>query len=363
MIRLADIVIARGQAFREEYASTLWPSQYKALNAIENCRTSEMGGGIYQCGQCETTHYRYHSCRNRHCPQCQYQAGENWLQKQQERLLPTHYFMLTFTLPDPLRRIALGNQKELYSLLFRCAAEATQQLAQDARRIGGEIGMIGVLHTWGRNLSYHPHVHFLVPGGGLTSTKKWCKTSQNFFLPVKALSILFRAKMRDALKKTPHFDQIPADVWSKPWVVHSQAAGKGDHALKYLAPYIFRVAISDRRITRFADGHVTFRYRKSDTGQWCTCRLGVFEFLRRFLLHVLPTGFVKIRYYGIFSPGKRSTLAHCLRLLAVNVEGDNETGKHQEDMSKSEPYQPICPICQMPLFFVRRLNAKVYAPP
>ncbi len=358
MVRLAEIVQEQGGAYQERYRDQLLPSHKQALRAIEQCRTSALGGAVYHCRSCDVSHYQYHSCRNRHCPQCQYQVGENWLQKRLDGLLPTHYFMLTFTLPEPLRPVARSNQKLIYSLLFRCAAEATQQLARDERHIGGSIGLIGVLHTWGRNLSYHPHVHFLVPGGGLTREGVWRKTSHNFFLPVKALSVLFRAKMRDALKKIDLFEQLPADVWRNPWVVHCQPVGKGETALKYLAPYIFRVAISDRCITHFTNGKVTFRFRQSDTGQWRSCRLETYEFLRRFLQHVLPKGFVKVRYYGLFSPSSKEKLAHCLQLLSLE-----QPKEKKRSASISVPYQPTCPSCGVQLRLVYRLQVNARCPP
>lgn len=358
MVRLADIVRQCGEAYQERYREQILPSHKQALRAIKQCRTPEMGGALYHCDVCDVHHYQYHSCRNRHCPQCQHQIGEVWLQKRLDGLLPTHYFMLTFTLPEPLRFIARSNQKLLYSLMFRCAANATQQLAKDERYVSGKIGLIGVLHTWGRNLSYHPHIHFLVPGGGLTSKGEWCKTSHNFFLPVKALSVMFRAKLRDALKKTELFKQIPVAVWQAPWIVHCQPVGKGETALKYLAPYIFRVAISDRRIVRFANRKVTFRFRQSDTGKWRRCRLEVFEFLHRFLQHVLPKGFVKVRYYGLFSPSCKERLAHCLRLL---LQEQPKVRTHS--VRASTPYRPTCPSCGIQLSLVFRLQVKARCPP
>ncbi|MEM7114372.1 MAG: IS91 family transposase [Chloroflexota bacterium] len=359
MVTLADIVAHVGAAYRHKFASHLLPSHHRALVAIQQCRTPVLGGHVYDCQACQTAHYQYHSCRNRHCPQCQHQAGEQWLQKQQARLLPTHYFLLTFTLPEPLRAIARANQRLIYNLLFRCAAQATQQLSQDERFIGGQIGMVGVLHTWGRNLSYHPHVHFLVPGGGLDSQNEWRATSHNFLLPVKAVSKLFRAKFRDALRSHALFDTIPNAVWDSDWVVHAQPVGKGQHALKYLAPYIFRVALSNRRLVRFDNNKVTFRYRLSDTGQWRLCTLEVFEFLRRFLQHVLPKGFVKVRYYGLFAPGKRSHLAHCQQLLATL---DSTCWPLLKATNMTASYQPLCPTCGQPLRLVQTLRPRIRSP-
>ncbi len=360
MVTLAEIVSQVGDAYRTEFAAQLLPSHQQALRAIEQCRTEALGGHVYYCHTCDETHYHYHSCRNRHCPQCQFQAGEQWLQRQQARLLPTHYFMLTFTLPEPLRQVARANQRLIYNLLFRCAAQATQQLARDDRFVGGQIGMVGVLHTWGRNLSYHPHVHFLVPGGGLDANDQWQATSHNFFVPVKALSKLFRAKFRDALRETALFPSIPTSVWHTEWVVHSQPVGQGQHALKYLALYIFRVALSNRRIIKFDNNKVTFRFRQSDTGRWRSCTLAVFEFLRRFLQHVLPKGFVKVRYYGLFAPCKRPQLATCQQLLlTVTASSLSADEAHSDKLS----YQPLCPVCGQPLRLVCTLRARSRWPP
>ncbi|MEM8501489.1 MAG: IS91 family transposase [Pseudomonadota bacterium] len=360
MVTLAEIVSEVGDEYRSQYATQLLPSHRQALTAIEQCRTPWLGGHVYYCESCDATHYQYHSCRNRHCPQCQFQAGEQWLQRQQARLLPTHYFMLTFTLPEQLRPIARANQRLMYNLLFRCAAQATQQLAQDRRHVGGQIGMVGVLHTWGRSLAYHPHVHFLVPGGGLDANSQWQATSHNFFVPVKALSKLFRAKFRYELRKTELFNAIPTSVWRCDWVVHSQPVGQGQHALKYLAPYIFRVALSNRRLVKFENHKVTFRYRQSDTGQWRSCRLDAFEFLRRFLQHVLPKGFVKVRYYGLFAPAKRAQLAHCQQLLSITTE-PNSVSNNEGDSKPT--YQPLCAICQQPMQLIYTLRRRSRCPP
>ncbi len=211
-------------------------------------------------------------------------------------LLPVPHFMLTFTLPSELRSVARSHQKLIYDLLFRISAAAVQHLARDSRFVGGQIGMVGVLHTWGRNLSYHPHVHYLVPGGGVAADgQTWLSCRKNFLVPVKALSRIFRAKFRDALRKMDCFALVPASVWKQEWVVHCQSVGSGFKALKYLAPYIFRVAISNNRILKLTDDKVTFRYRASDTGKTRFCTLAAEEFIRRFLQHVLPKGFVYAR--------------------------------------------------------------------
>jgi len=268
--------------------------------------------------------------------------------------------MVTFTLPSTLHDMARQHQAIIYGLLFRASAEALQELAWDPRYVGGKIGMVGVLHTWGRMLNYHPHVHYLVPGGGLSSDgREWLSARRTFFIPVKALSILFRAKFRDALKKTGLFEQVPAEVWQQAWVTHCKPVGKGYGALRYLAPYIFRVAISNRRILKVADGQVTFRYQPSGCNRWKICTLSAAEFLRRFLQHVLPKGFVKVRYYGLLSPSYRSRLPYLHALLDAG-ESTPEDCPHEQKASGSAPQ---CPTCGHPMRWVQRLRPRSRCPP
>lgn len=229
-----------------------------------------------------------------------------------------------------------SHQKCIYHLLFRASAEATQELARDPRFVGGKIGMVGVLHTWTRDLNYHPHVHYLVPGGGLSEDQQsWLPSREDFLVHVKLLSILFRAKFRDMLRETELFNQVPASVWSKEWVVHCQAVGDGRAALKYLAPYIFRVAISNHRILKMEDGRVTFCYKDRESGEDQFRTLDAEVFIRRFLQHVLPKGFVKVRYYGFFSSGNRPRprLRRVRQLLGAdpNWEQKEKTVDSEED--------------------------------
>lgn len=353
MIELADIFRRYGPQYRDKFGSNMLPSHRQAMRAIEQCRTPALGGHVYHCPDCGETLYHYHSCRNRHCPKCQNKNAERWLEKQQDMLLPVPYFLLTFTLPSELRRVARGQQKLFYHLLFRASADAIQHLAQDPRFVGGQMGMVGVLHTWGRNLSYHPHVHYLVPGGGLAADgKTWLPARKNFLLPVKALSKIFRAKFRDALRKTPCFAQVPAAVWEQQWVVHCQPVGRGIGALKYLAPYIFRVAISNNRILKMEDDMVTFRYRASDTGKLKTCTLATEEFIRRFLQHVLPKGLVKVRYYGFLAPGLRPRLAALHQQLEgspatvpSSTEAADTDPADRQNVAKSPNHVVRCPSC------------------
>ena len=273
-LELAEIFRRYGAAYRQKYAAGLLPSHRQTMRDIERCRTDALGGQVYSCPTCGEVGYSYHSCRNRHCPKCQHEQAQEWLALQQELLLPVPYFLLTFTLPAELRTLTSRNQKVLYGILFRASAEATQQLASDPRFIGGQVGLVGVLHTWTRNLAYHPHVHYLVPGGGWSADQQsWQAARNNFFLPVKALSRLFRARFQQHLRQTPFFSQIPTDVWHDDWVVHCKPVGNGKTALKYLAPYVYRVALSNRRLIKLVDtgnmetSCITFQYRASDTGQ------------------------------------------------------------------------------------------------
>ena len=364
MTTLADLVHQYGTAYLGKYGDRMLPSHRRVLRDIAQCRTAALGGHVYYCPDCQKTHYQYHSCQNRHCPQCQHDRGQQWLVRQQELLLPVPYFMVTFTLPAELRDLLRRNQQTGYNILFRASAAALQDLAWDPRYVGGQIGMVGVLHTWGANLSYHPHVHYLVPAGGLAANKEsWIKTRHDFLVPVKALSILFRAKFRDALKETDLFDQIPAQVWRKDWVVHCKAVGNGLSALKYLAPYIFRVAISNNRILKVADGKVTFRYRESDTRKWRTSTLTAEEFLRRFLQHVLPKGFVKVRYYGLFSPSLRHYLAVIRLWLDTSAAEETNTDTSSDDADGDWQRQVLCPICGQVMQWVKKLRPKSRCPP
>jgi uncharacterized C2H2 Zn-finger protein len=316
-LELATIFRDYGPAYRARFGSGLLPSHRRVMRAIEQCRTEALGGQVYACPQCDHVQYRYHSCRNRHCPKCQHQQAQQWLDRQQELRLPAPYFLLTFTLPAELRPLARHQQKLFYALLFRASAAATQQLARDPRFIGGQIGLVGVLHTWTRDLRYHPHVHYLAPAGGIAGDgQTWRAARKKFFLPVRALSRLFRAHFQRALRKTDVYALIPAAVWQQEWVVHCKSVGTGQTALKYLAPYIFRVALSNRRLVKVENDQVTFRYQEAKTGQTKFCTLPAEQFIQRFLQHVLPKGFVKVRYYGLFGPSSRPRLANLQQQLA-----------------------------------------------
>jgi hypothetical protein len=354
MLEVADIFRLHGPDYRAHFGHRMLPSHHRAMRDIEQCRTPSLGGQLYYCPQCDQQRYSYHSCKNRHCPKCQNDQANDWLLQQQTLLLPTHHFLLTFTLPAELRALARSNQKTIYNLLFRASAAALLQLALDPRFLGARLGMVGVLHTWTRQLLFHPHVHYLVTGGGLTPDGRWRSARKDFLVPVKALSPIFRAKFRDLLKTSALFALVPAAVWHKPWVVHSEPVGSGAQAFQYLAPYIFRVALSNNRLRKLQQGNVTFSYKESATDQLRLCTVTAAEFIRRFLQHVLPPRFIKVRYYGLLSPAQRPRLQ--LARLSLRV-----TTKPKPAPTASPPLL-CCPLCRGPLTLLGPLAPKARAP-
>ncbi|NNJ13716.1 IS91 family transposase [Chloroflexales bacterium ZM16-3] len=346
MITLGDVFRRYGPEYRARWGSQLSPPQVAAMEAIEACRTERLGGQVYRCPHCDAVRYAYHSCRNRHCPTCQHDAGQDWLARQQDLLLPVPYFLVTFTLPGALRAVAAAHQAQVYHLLFRASATALQQLAHDPRFLGGQLGMLGVLQTWTRDLRYHPHIHYLVPGGGLAADgRTWMTAKADFLVHMKPLAILFRAKLRAALRQTALWTRIPAEVWRQDWVVDCRPVGSGRTALRYLAPYVFRVALSNNRILAMDDGQVTFRYQDGQTHQSRTCTLPAEAFIARFLAHILPKGFVKVRAYGLLRVGARQQLA---RLRAQLVLQQRKADLRPADDARPEPaarQEPICPSC------------------
>jgi len=310
MPTIADVLRRYGEAYLERFGPTMPAEHHKVLRAMMACRTGQLGTVYYACSSCGRTHAMGRSCGNRHCPTCQQGKTKAWLEKQTARLLPCPYFLLTFTLPAKLRRFVRAHQRACYAALFDASSGAIKRLAADPKYVGTKSpGFFGVLHTWGRTLEYHAHVHYVVPGGGPSDDgAQWLPSRADFFVPVRALSKIFRAKFRDAMKRAGLLAQIDPSVWRQDWVVHSQAVGDGRASLKYLAPYVFRVAISDRRIVSCDAGTVTFSYRKSGSRRWRKMTLCAMEFIRRFLQHVLPSGFQKVRHYGFTSPNSKQSI-------------------------------------------------------
>lgn len=364
MVEVADIFRRHGPAYREKFGDRMLPSHQRAMRDIEQCRTPALGGQLYHCEKCDEHRYSYHSCQNRHCPKCQNDQANQWLEEQKSLLLEVTHFLLTFTLPDELRALARAHQRTVYSILFRASAEALQKLAADERFVGGRLGMVGVLHTWTRDLRYHPHIHYIVTGGGLSADGRWLASRADFLVPVKPLSVIFRAKVRDELEKAGLLQNLDERVWQKDWVVHCQPVGSGEAAFRYLAPYIFRVAISNHRLLKLEDGEVTFQYKESATDQIRTCTLSAEEFIRRFLQHVLPDRFVKVRYYGLLSPSNRHLLNRARELIAARAV---ETSTIAQDPDVKEPNSPAaaptCPKCGSQMKLVERLRPQERSPP
>lgn len=354
MTDIADIFRLHGPAYRDRFGTAILPSHRSAMQAIESCRTERLGGQAYFCSSCAATHYSYHSCQNRNCPKCQNDKASEWLANQTALLLPVPHFLVTFTIPQELRRLVRSHQKVLLSILFQSSADSLQTLARDARFLGGQVGLIGVLHTWTRDLHYHPHVHYLVPAGALSPSGWKAPRSKRFLVPVKALSVIFRAKFRDAVRKAGLIASAPPEVWKRPWVVHSKPVGDGAPALAYLARYVFRVAISNKRILSLAKGIVTFEFQDGQTKQRKICRVPAEEFIRRFLQHVLPKGFIKVRYYGLFAPSKRGLLKKVRALLGARAAAKPSAQSRHD----GEPRRPsnVCPRCGNVMVLIKHLR-------
>jgi hypothetical protein len=365
MITLGDLFRRYGPQYRAQFGERMSAEQHQAMRAIKQCRTEALGGHVYVCPSCATTRYSYHSCRNRHCPTCQQDATQTWLAQQQDLLLPVPHFLVTFTLPAGLRTVARCQPPTIYPLLFRASAAALQQLAQDPRFVGGQIGMIGVLQTWTRDLRFHPHVHYLVPAIGLAADGRLCRPRNPAFLvALQPLALLFRAKLRAALRQTALYHQVPRETWQQAWVVDCRAVGSGVAALNYLAPYIFRVALSNNRIVSVQDDCVTFRYRDGDTKHLRTCTLPAVAFIERFLQHVLPKGFVKVRYYGLFRLGNRQLLAQARAMLTpAALDSTRSAAAPAAEVLPAVPAVLRCPTCGQPMQLVQTMPGQSRAPP
>jgi len=343
-LEVADIIRTFGDAFLDAYGDTLTPQQRRVLLDLPRCRTAALGGHVEGCDQCGYQRIAYHSCRNRHCPKCQGTAAARWVEARAADLLPVEYFHVVFTLPAALGPLALQNPQVVYGLLFHAAAETLQQVAADPKHLGAEIGVLAVLPTWGQNLHHHPHVHGVVPGGGLSADgTRWISSPPGFLLPVRVRSRVFRGKFLSGLRaaydrgelrfpgtlgacaEADQFHQLLAGTTATDWVVYAKPPfGGPEQVLKYLGRYTHRVAISNRRLVDVEEGRVRFRYKDYvDSGRERVMSLEALEFLRRFLMHVLPLGFVRIRSYGLLSNcHRREKLELCRRLLGVDSTVD-----------------------------------------
>jgi hypothetical protein len=374
-LEVADLIRTAGAAFIERNRQWLSWKHIKVLRAIARCRTAALGGHLDECTRCgHRATISYNSCRNRHCPKCQTAAREHWIAARQRELLPTRYVHVVFTLPSQLAPLVLQNKKVIYDLLFRASAETLLEVARDPRHLGAEVGFFTVLHTWNQKLGLHPHVHCVIPAGGLSlDHTHWVKSRERFFLPIHVLRRVFRGKFVAALRQAFADHQLVFRgnltllaqskifaAWLRPlfrkdWVVYAKPPfGGPEYVLQYLGRYTHRVAISNHRLVSFAEGKVTFRWRDSaHNNEQKLMTLSLDEFLRRFLLHVLPKGFVRIRNFGFLANRRRATLLPlCFHLLgaAPQTEPDLSDSKNSTDLWR-------CPKCGAPMRVLERLTA------
>ncbi len=353
--------------YRKRFGPSMPHRHRQVLRKILACRTPALGGQLFQCPTCPGFDYRYHSCNDRHCPQCGQTDADDWLQRQRARLLlPAPYFLVTFTVPEELRLFIRSHQRIALDLLFACSARALQDLAGNPRRLGALLGMLGVLHTWSRTLIFHPHIHYLVPGGGLSLDGRcWVPANPKFLLHHEALGdhcrTLFKARLH---KEHPQlFAQVPAKVWKRHWNVGCQAAGSGENALRYLSRYVFKTATSNRIVQRLPEGKLRWDYRESKTGKLTSVNLEPLEFMGRFLQHILPRNFARVRTFGWLHPAakvranrvrallRQAPLLTQAEQLAWNppADPDRELAAGKMVLACSAPF---CPRCQQPMRLV-----------
>lgn len=364
MIELAEVVNKHGPEYLEKFGNRMPHNHKRALFAITACRTEEMGGHLEECdNHCGSVRYSYHSCKNGSCPKCHGADTKRWLEKRETELLPVPYFHLVFTLPAELREVVRSNQKALYAVLFQASIAALTKLSLDPKYIGGQLGMLTVLHTWTRAKEYHPHLHLLVPAGGLAKDGNWRPARKKFLVPVKALSPIFRSIFMKLARKALPEEVFPQAVWDKEWVVFSKPTFRNTKkVLHYLGRYVHRVAIANNSIIAMENDHVTFRYQNSTTKEWKTMRLAAMEFLRRFLQHVLPKGFHKVRYFGLLHPTNKVILKR-LQLLLQEKDRKRTAALEHEVAARTDTVK-ICPCCKEGIMvFISWMPRKSRSPP
>lgn len=373
-IELADIIRQHGDAYRAQHESSLSSTQRRVMQAIAACRTAALGGHVEACDDCGHQRISYNSCRNRHCPKCQSLARAQWIEDRQAELLPVPYFHVVFTLPEEIAAIAYQNKAVVYNLLFAATADTLRTIAADPKHLGAEVGFFAVLHTWGQTLVHHPHLHCVVPGGGLSADgERWVPCRPGFFLPVRVLSRFFRRRFLqlleqafdrgelkffsalEQLRERETFHRYLEPLRQKEWIVYSKAPFAGpEQVLDYVGRYTHRVAIANSRLLNIEDGHVAFRwkdYRDGDAQK--TMTLTAEEFIRRFLLHVLPPGLQRIRYYGFLGNRyRKEKLAQCRSLLQVNSTTPQKAGA-EAPADYRDRYEALtgvslhaCPVCR-----------------
>ncbi len=347
MPSLAEVLLRHWPEYERQFDAQILPSHRRAVQAIIRCRTRALGGEVYRCVKCRREHFVYHSCNHRACPQCGNAEATEWLAQQKRKLLPVPYYLITFTVPEGLRWWLRSHQRLGYPLLLRESAAALQDVADRPKYLGAELGFLSVLHTWGRQLQFHPHVHCVVPAGGLRKDGlRWIQPkSPEFFLPQLVLAARFRTRLKAALQDQAQAIEIPTAVWRQKWVVDVQPAGTGEAALGYLSAYVYRTALGSQRILQDQNGQITFKYKDTEHRQWHTLRVSAAEFIRRFLQHVLPKGFQRVRHYGWLSPAAIRRWQRILSLLDWKAP------------SRPTPPAParLCPDCGGPLLWLATL--------
>lgn len=340
--------------YSKRFGSSMPGRQRQVLKKILSCRTPALGGQLFQCPDCPGFDYRYHSCNDRHCPQCGQTDADDWLARQRPRLLlPTPYFLVTFTVPEALRLFIRSHQQIALDLLFAGSAQALQDLAGNPRRLGAQLGMLGVLHTWSRTLIFHPHIHYLIPGGGLSPDgRRWVPARNKFLLPVKALGAHYRTLFKTRLQKEHPdlFAQVPAKVWKRHWNVDCRPAGSGENALRYLARYVFKTATSNRKVQLLPEGRLRWNYRESKTGKDTAINLEPLDFMGRFLQHILPRFFARVRTFGWLHPAAKvraNRVRALLRQQPLLTPAEKETWNPPPDPEEQTP-PPSQPSTRMP---------------
>ena len=359
MNKISEIFREFAPEYLDRFGASVPKTHRKTIGAILSCRTQAHGLLYYECEACGKIHAFYRSCGNRHCPACQNHKTRQWMARQIKRQLPGHHFMVTFTVPEELRNVIRSNQKACYGMMFAASSQAMSELVGRGRWMTGKTpGFFGVLHTWGRQLQYHPHIHYLVPGGAVSGDgKAWHPTSEGFLLPYKALSALFRKKLRGLMEKAGLLHNVCPDIWFDGFNVDVKPAGGGQECIKYLTPYIFKVAISQSRIEKVEGREVTITYKKKGSRRPRRLTLEVMEFMRRYLQHVLPTGFMKVRYYGFMSPASVLDLKEVRKQVMDALQGGDIVPPPQVPAKPS-----LCKSCGGVLKYVCGLYALVLPP-
>jgi hypothetical protein len=346
MIELAGIFRRSGPDYRATFGAQMPPAHLRAMQDIEQCRTESLGGQMSHGEPCRDDHDSSHSCKHRHCPTCQNDQAEQWLERQQNVLLPVTHVLGTFTRPEELRGLARSHQQTLYNLLLRASSTAFQALALDPRGIGGRIALMGGLHPWTHALRYHPHVHDIATGGGLAAEGHWRPSRPDFLVPVKPLAVLFRTQFRDGLQQPALDPRVDEPVWHKEWVVHGEPVGRGQEALRYLARSLCRVALSPHRLRTLAEGQGPLQEKASATAQGKTWTVTAEACMRRLLPHVLPARCVTGRSDGLRSPGSRRLLNEASQVLGGRVVATKTSGTG--GTVKAPTAAPRCPRCGSP---------------